>query len=258
MLAGPKNIAAAMKFDIRYHLLFLCLLYASVSYSQMQSAPVVVELFTSQGCYSCPPAEAFLGELATTREDVLPLEFHVDYWDELVYGAAGKWKDVHSSPEHTKRQRQYNQGDIAGRQGVYTPQIIVQGLYATVGSSKGAVLRSITRIQDAGRPKLSLKSTLSNGVLEVDIVGESKQSAAVWLVFYYRKQTTQVTSGENNGKTLTSHNVVTQVRRIGDWSGDTTRLRVEGIQLNENQSCALLVQGEALGEIFGAQTCPVS
>ena len=83
-----------------------------------QTKPVVVELFTSQGCYSCPPAEAYLGELSK-NPNIVALEFHVDYWDDLVYGAAGKWKDVFSKPEFTTRQRIYA-GNLPDGQ-VYTP-----------------------------------------------------------------------------------------------------------------------------------------
>ena len=89
-----------------------------------EEVPTVVELFTSQGCYSCPPAEAFLGELAK-RSDVVALEFHVDYWDDLVYGSAGQWKDPFSDPAYTRRQQVYARGIPGGR--VYTPQIVVDG-----------------------------------------------------------------------------------------------------------------------------------
>ena len=75
--------------------------------------PIVVELFTSQSCYSCPPAEAYLGELAK-RDDIIALEHHVDYWDQLVYGSAGRWKDTFSSPEATERQQRYNRRIYTG------------------------------------------------------------------------------------------------------------------------------------------------
>lgn len=96
--------------------------------------PVSVELFTSQGCYSCPPAEADLGKLAK-RSDVVALEWHVDYWDDLVYGGAGKWKDPFSSPEVTARQRDYNDS-IRGQRRVYMPQMIVAGVREAVGSDR--------------------------------------------------------------------------------------------------------------------------
>ena len=93
--------------------------------SAQNSPPVVVELFTSQGCYSCPPAEAYLAELAE-RTDIVALEFHVDYWDSLTYMWHGQWKDPFSSPQYTARQRDYNVA-IRDQSGVYTPQMIIDG-----------------------------------------------------------------------------------------------------------------------------------
>ena len=111
--------------------------------------PTVVELFTSQSCYSCPPAEAFLGELVE-REDLVALEFHVDYWDDLVYGSSGQWKDIFSDAAYTERQRVYA-GRIPGSQ-VYTPQVVVDGVAQTVGSRRGNVLRLIESARAAPKP----------------------------------------------------------------------------------------------------------
>ena len=84
------------------------------------SAAPMVELFTSQGCYSCPPADEHLVELIENNPDLVALEFHVDYWDDLNYGAAGTWKDPFSNAAYTQRQRQYNSYPLEGRKGVYT------------------------------------------------------------------------------------------------------------------------------------------
>ena len=105
--------------------------------SAQNSPPVVVELFTSQGCYSCPPAEAYLAELAE-RTDIVALEFHVDYWDSLTYMWHGQWKDPFSSPQYTARQRDYNVA-IRDQSGVYTPQMIIDGRYEAVGSRRPQV-----------------------------------------------------------------------------------------------------------------------
>ena len=90
-----------------------------------RNGAVVVELFTSQGCYSCPPAEKFLGDLSE-QKSVIALEFHVDYWDDLVHGGDGKWKDPLSKPAYTQRQRIYNQR-IRGTGNVYTPLMVIDG-----------------------------------------------------------------------------------------------------------------------------------
>ena len=94
----------------------------------------VIELFTSQSCYSCPPAEKILGKLAQ-RDDIIALEHHVDYWDQLIHGSDGNWRDIFSSPESTDRQRRYNQS-VEGRGYSYTPQMVFNGKAETVGNRK--------------------------------------------------------------------------------------------------------------------------
>jgi len=110
--------------------------------------PVVVELFTSQSCSSCPPAEALLGKLAATP-DLIALEWHVDYWNRLDVGAAGRWKDPYSSTDHTERQRAYNQA-ILGTGGVYTPQAVINGARETSGSNAKHLTDLIRRVQKRG------------------------------------------------------------------------------------------------------------
>ena len=112
-----------------------------------RNGAVVVELFTSQGCYSCPPAEKFLGDLAE-QETVIALDFHVDYWDNLVHGADGKWKDPFSRPAYTQRQRVYNQR-IRGTGNVYTPQMVIDGRLEAVGSRRIAVLSAMPKVPGA-------------------------------------------------------------------------------------------------------------
>ena len=115
----------------------------AIASEQPGGTPAVIELFTSQGCYSCPPAEALLGDLieANDPDNLVALEFHVDYWDSLVYGSHGSHKDPFSSADNTLRQRLYNHdGDLRGQRGVYTPQMVVNGRYAAVGSKRRTVL----------------------------------------------------------------------------------------------------------------------
>ena len=90
----------------------------AVAGEPVATSPVVMELFTSQGCYSCPPAEALLGKLIAENPELIALEFHVDYWDDLVYGSHGQWKDPFSSRDNSLRQHAYNQQRIDGRRGV--------------------------------------------------------------------------------------------------------------------------------------------
>ena len=216
--------------------------------------PTVVELFTSQSCSSCPPAEAFLGELAG-RPDVIALEFHVDYWDDLVHGGAGKWKDPFSHPAFTARQRAYNVV-LRHRPQVYTPQMVIAGRDEAVGSDRPAVLAAIERAAAAGRGLALGISRLAQGGLSVSVEGNGDGPAAVWLARVERVSATRVTGGENKGLTLTNHRVVRELRRIGDWAGAPVALEVPELELASNESCIAFVQDERQGPILAAATCP--
>lgn len=235
---------------------------ATVSSTVSSAGPdgrlTVVELFTSQSCYSCPPAEAFLGELVSGRTDVLALEFHVDYWDELVYGSAGRWKDVFSSRANTERQLSYNKA-IRGRPSVYTPQIVIDGREEAVGTRRSDVLSAIGRAgQDGGqRLDVSVEPDAAGGLV-VSIEGQVQEDAAVWLVRFQREATTRVLRGENHGKTLTNHNIVKELNRIADWDGRSTSVPVRDLDLSPGDTCAILVQSHSLGPIIGAAICPAT
>jgi len=224
-----------------------------------ETRPVVVELFTSQGCYSCPPADHLLGELSA-QPDIVALEFHVDYWDGLVYGSAGKWKDPFSDAGYTRRQQSYNSQDLGGRIGVYTPQMIIGGNYAVVGSNRSAVLTRLEAIRSDESMQLRVDATQDGKSLTVSVSGGDRHiDAGVWLVRLDRQHLTAVPNGENNGKTLTNHNVVRAMTRIGDWKGADMQMQIDDFQLGPNQHCAILVQTtDPLGPIIGAARCPES
>ena len=216
--------------------------------------PTVIELFTSQSCYSCPPAEAFLGELVE-REDIVALEFHVDYWDDLVYGSAGLWKDVFSDPAYTKRQRRYAGRIRNGR--VYTPQVVVDGVVQTVGSKRGRVLDLIERSGAAVKPaRVSVQPAPAGGFTIAVESGTSGTGAAVLLARYDLRHVTPIEAGENKGKTLTNHHVVRELRQVGGWNGGRVEIPVAGIRLGPNQGCAVIVQAADQGAILGAAACP--
>ena len=217
----------------------------------------VVELFTSQSCYSCPPAEAYLGELAA-RGDVLALEFHVDYWDDLVYGSAGRWKDVFSSPANTERQRRYNR-NIRRSDGIYTPQMVIDGRAEAAGTRRNAVETTIRREAADDRQRLKVAITRErDGGLTVAVDGPTTGPAALWLVRFEHARLTRVSAGENKGKTLTNHHVVTGLTRIGPWSGKATAIRLADVTLLPDEGCAVLVQDDHQGPILGAAPCPPS
>ena len=222
---------------------------------EKKGSPAVVELFTSQGCYSCPPAEAYLGELAK-RRDVVALEYHVDYWDDLVYGSAGKWKDPFSSPLHTERQRQYNLS-IRKKTGVYTPQMVIGGVLEAVGSHENTVEKAIEIIDQTGVSPLSVKfADSAPGILDIQVEGSEKSTASIWVVYFHPSVETRVRSGENKGKTLTSHNIVTQVEQVGEWRGEPLTLTVQRPKDRRDDGCAVIVQNKRPGPILGASYCP--
>ena len=217
----------------------------------------LVELFTSQGCYSCPPADKLLGELIEEQPDLVALEFHVDYWDDLHYGAAGVWKDPFSDASYTLRQRRYNSTDLDGKRGVYTPQMIVNGRIAQVGSSERAVRHAL----NSDAPEIDLTASIEADQLSIDINGERESGSILWLAVFDRVQVTEVTNGENHGKTMVNHHVVRELVPLGQWQGDKISHTVQLAALSRevtatgNTSCAVFLQDQTLGSIRGATYC---
>jgi hypothetical protein len=171
--------------------------------------PVVVELFTSQGCSSCPPANALLNELSKERPDVLALAFHVTYWDYLG------WKDPFSLQTATDRQARYGQrfGD-----GSYTPEIVVDGLTGVVGSYRDDVKRAIAKAHVESRTAAAIRVAAKNGKVSID-VGSGQGSAKVFLVGFDREHVTAIGRGENRGRTMAESNIVRSFRPVADWRG---------------------------------------
>lgn len=219
------------------------------------SRPTVVELFTSQSCYSCPPAEAFLATLAD-RPGVLALEFHVDYWNSLVYGRHGRWEDPFSSPAATQRQRDYNVA-IRGRSDVYTPQVVVDGRHEAVGSAGGAILSLIEKSATEKRARVGVRiARAPSGGFMVALAGEAPVATGVWLAVFVDRATTRVTAGENHDKALSSRHIVVAWRKVGEWRGGEATLALDAVKLEPGQGCAVLVQPDGQGPILGAAACP--
>jgi hypothetical protein len=200
--------------------------------------PVVVELFTSQGCSSCPPANAFLNELSKQRGDVLALAFHVTYWDYLG------WKDPFSLTLATDRQAQYGRrfGD-----GSYTPEIVVDGGSGMVGSERGEVNRAIAKARADNRTAAEVTLVAKDGKASIDI-GAGKGVARVMLVGFDREHVTAVGRGENRGVTMAEANIVRSFRSVGQWNGAPVHLEE---QLPEGEQVAVILEGSD-GRIVGA------
>ncbi|GJL81644.1 MAG: hypothetical protein DHS20C01_12780 [marine bacterium B5-7] len=214
-------------------------------------ARAVVELYTSQGCYSCPPADILLKELIDNRNDVVALEFHVDYWDDLVYGSAGSWRDPFSNADFTRRQRQYNSTPMGGRTGVYTPQMVVNGQHALVGSNRDALYMGINK---QSRLPVDVHIDKRDGAYIVSLDGTPTDSADIWQIRFIPAASTQVVRGENNGKTMHNHHIVTEFKHIGRMQNDKLEVKIEPDSSNRT-NCAVLVQNNT-GHILGAAYCP--
>jgi hypothetical protein len=210
----------------------------------VSDSPVVVELFTSEGCSSCPPADAYLGKLAD-RHDILPLAFHVNYWDYIG------WKDPFASAEATERQ--YSYGHALGLNMVYTPQMVIGGTHDAVGSNEDAVSRAIEMDQSRPKLKLTVMRDPAGGYRVQIPAGEANGTATVWLALYDRAHKTAVQRGENSGSTLTEFNIVREWRKIGDWNGKAVEIALNLTpDSDEYDACAVLVQEGGFGSIRGA------
>ncbi len=204
--------------------------------AQAADAPVVVELFTSEGCSSCPPADAVLTDLARHQPGVLALAFHVTYWDNLG------WKDPFGLSAATARQRDY--ATAMRLDTVYTPQMVVDGQSELVGSDKEAALAAI---RSAVPKPVPLRISRDGGAVSVS-VGSGTGSAKVLLIGYDVAHRTPVGRGENGGRTLLESNIVRSLTPIGAWTGASTALQAAP---PAGERIAVLLQTDA-GRIIGA------
>jgi hypothetical protein len=214
-----------------------------IAFPALAGGPTVVELFTSQGCSSCPPAAAFLGEL-TKRDDVLALAFHVDYWDYIG------WKDPFADPKYTSRQRHYSAK--LGLRYVFTPQMVVQGASSATGSNQAAVLGLIGRDRGMDRVEVKMSRDASGLVTASLPASPDVEEADIWVVFYDRKHVTEIKRGENGGRTLRNYNVVRKLVRLGSWRGEVKDFPIQAMSVGD--ACAVLVQSVRTGRILGAAT----
>jgi len=205
---------------------------------------VVAELFTSQSCSSCPPAEALFSQLAE-RENLLTMEWHVDYWDRLVHGGS-KWKDVYSNKAYTARQRSYN-ASLRGTRGVYTPQAIINGDYEGVGNRRGEVADLISFAKD-----FSLPVNIKDGTVTV---GANTESVEVLFVRLLKQHETNVKGGENKGRKLSGKNIVLEAEILGQTRNKPIEFKLP--KVGEGETCAILVQSLSrdVGPVLGAAKC---
>ena len=213
------------------------------------SDKVVLELFTSQGCSSCPPADELMGELSK-RDDLIVLSLPVDYWDFLG------WKDTLADPAYSERQRGYarKRGDSQ----VYTPQVVISGLDHAVGSRRDELNEKISEARAAlADRRVDVEISERGDVIDIRISGlesDERNDATVWLVLYRASEPVKIGRGENSGRTVTYYNVVREMTPIGMWHGENTSFELPKSELMRKGSdgCAVLVQTKDSGPILGA------
>jgi hypothetical protein len=216
----------------------------------------LLELFTSQGCSSCPAADKLLGELAADSS-LIALSVPIDYWDYLG------WKDTLASPGHSARQRAYSR--VRGDRQVYTPQVVVNGSMDVLGSDRAAIERTIAQTdQKSLVMSVPVLLSVSGGNLSVTIKAKADQTSGgeVWLCPLARAVPVAIGRGENHGRTITYHNVVRRWVKLGDWAGTDAAwsVPVSEIKTDGVDAVAVLVQDgthDKPGVVLGAALTPL-
>lgn len=217
-----------------------------------QQNPVVVELYTSQGCAACPPADALLNQMIE-HEGILPLALHVDYWDYIG------WADTFGQPAFSERQKAYARK--MGRKSVYTPQMIVGGLDDVQGNAGMQVMGALAEHQmnplGAGRVSVDIDTRDAGGVtISVYAQGILEFATDVQLVRFLNEATVEIIAGENAGRDITYRNIVTDWQVIGAWDGAAPFNYTVPDALPEGSGLAVVVQEQGLGPILGAARYP--
>ena len=203
---------------------------------------VVVELFTSQGCSSCPPADEFVAMLSSDPR-VLPLALHVDYWDYIG------WADKFADPKFSDRQRDYARA--IGSRTIYTPQLIIGGQHRIEGFSPGETAERLRQhLSTASAVKLTATRDGDSVVIRAWADPPLDETVRVQLVRYKPEETVMIERGENAGKTITYHNIVTSWESIGDWEG-TAPLELTA-PYGGQEPGAVIVQSEGPAAILAA------
>ncbi len=212
--------------------------------TQAQAAldmPVLVELFTSQGCSSCPPAD----KLAASLTGATVVSFNVDYWDYLG------WRDTLAKPEYTQRQMDYAKS--RGDNDVYTPQMVIDGAAHAVGSSQASVTNAISASYKT-QTKLPMTLTANEMELIVDLgAGQAVGEATLWLMAIAPTVSVKIERGENSGKEIAYHNVVRKLVPAGMWNGQPAKLTFprKGIITGDVKMCLAVLQKGKVGQVLG-------
>ncbi|WP_187431251.1 hypothetical protein ROLI_027900 [Roseobacter fucihabitans] len=207
-----------------------------------QNSPVVVELFTSQGCSSCPPADELLHGLAE-RDDVIALALHVDYWDYIG------WKDEFADPRNAERQRAY--ATTAGRRSIYTPEMIVNGLTDIVGAKPMEISKAIAEHKEVpASVTVSLQKSGDDLRIEAQVLRDVKGPLVVQILRYKPRREARITRGENAGKTIDYANVTQDWKVLAEWDGRAP-FSMNAIATGDDP-VVVLIQSTEMGPIVAA------
>jgi hypothetical protein len=230
-----------MPFSRRAFILIASLFCANATFAEEAKAPKgVVELFTSQGCSSCPPADAAIGKLVA-QGDMVVLSYHVDYWNYLG------WTDTLSSKENTERQ--YGYAKTLGRTGVYTPQAIINGREHVKGTDLVVINDKVKGLGDSGHGlTVPVSAAMRGDEIEIEI-GKGQGQADVVVAYFTKRQQVEVTKGENSGKNMDYWHAVYDVQSVGTWNGDSMKLTLPGKLMGKSKKdgCAILLQTSSAG-----------
>lgn len=249
-LPGPKTATAGAMMSRLSRMLGVCAILTVVTPACAEPR-AVVELFTSQGCSSCPPADKILGELAQDKS-VVALSFPIDYWDYLG------WKDTLADSRFSARQKAYSH--MRGNRGVYTPQAMVNGTTDVLGSDRAGIENAANRTQKVdGVMSVPVTVTQGSGQIKVSVAEAGGKSGEIWICAVSKQVPITISRGENRGQHITYHNVVRNVLKVGDWNGKAGSWTVplENISRDGVDAAAVYVQdgnrdkpGAMLGAAF--------
>ncbi len=232
-----------------YVSLYIMLQLFSFAAKAVDKPPILVELFTSEGCSSCPPAESLLNELST-HKDVVTLAYHVTYWDYLG------WKDRFATKWGTDRQKSYAR--FLRSRTVYTPQMVIDGRYHEVGSKRNNVAELISlRQNDKQRVSFQVKKLDTDyqvNVVKSGFSGKLPGRVEIVAVYFIKPKETNVQGGENRGRTLQHHTIAKKMEVIGDWNGkkEVTQYSLKRPADADIEGVALFAQTKPIGFVIGS------
>jgi hypothetical protein len=223
-------------------------LHSSAASPAPAPEPVLAELFTSQGCSSCPPADQIWADLQK-RQDLVAISFNIDYWDYIG------WKDTLAHRENTLRQQAY--AKAMGSRQVYTPQVIIDGKSDAVGNERKELLASLdARIAQTRGKRLPIRLSQSGNIVQIHVpAGTAAEPATVWIAHTSSVRKVPITKGENSGRVMVYSNVVRDIASAGTWNGQALTLQVPVQPRDKGEATdgvAAWVQLGSHGQVLGA------